>query len=523
MRKYKRYSLIIFFIGISLVLGIYATIIIFQENQLKVFHIINLIKNYEYILLIPFITIMNIILRFLRWNFVLRNFNIKIPTRELSIYYFLSFFGNLSPFYFLHIIRLVPLIKRKIYSGFFIFLFDILLDISSIIYLFIFENNFTKIIFIFILTIVCFIVYFINKISKKNLIINHLFSFLFLLFLSILIWYSSSLTLYFSMMTFYDRDLIFQKMTSFNSIVKIFSEMNLLNVFSMIPAGIYVSGSRGIELLINIGLGKDSSIYIIFLFRLFTIWIAVGIAIFAIIKFRRILISKDKHFNAIADEYKEQIPSHIRERLLEKKIHINKKYLPLSHYQYGLDAGCGQGWYLKEMIKNHYKVKGIDESEKQVEYAKSYCGINDIYVGTITNLPFKKDEFDFIYTINVLHHLNSKEEQILALKEFYRILRPKGRLIIHEINVRNPLFRFYMSYIFPLLHSIDEGTEIWLEPYKDKEMFYNFKIIGVEYFTFFPEFLPAFVLNILSPIEKKLEESIIKKYSAHYAMILEKP
>lgn len=524
MKKYKKYGLIFFFIIFIIILGVFVTLNIFHENRLKLNNIFNLIKNYKYIIFIPLITIINIILRFLRWNFILRHFNFKLPARELSIYYFLSFIGNLSPFYILHFIRMIPLLKRKIYVGFFIFIFDIILDILTLLFLFTIYIDFLKFIYIVILTIVSFIIYYINKINKINILINHIFFILFLIFFSIAIWYISSFTLFFSILTFFDSHMILENISSLNPIIKIFSEMNLLNVFSMIPAGIYISGQKGIELLTNISIEKEISIYIIFLFRLLTIWVAISIAILALIKFRNVLISKDKHFNIIADEYKEQIPLHIRERLLQKKIHINKKYLPLNEFQYGLDAGCGQGWYLKEMILNHYKMKGIDYSEKQVEYARTYCNIQDIYTGSITELPFKNEEFDFIYTINVLHHLNSREEQIKALNEFYRILRPGGRLIIHEINVRNPLFRLYMSYIFPLINSIDEGVEIWLEPYKDKEMYRKFNIINIEYFTFFPDFLPEILINILSPVEKKLEESpILKKYSAHYTMILEKP
>ena len=52
-----------------------------------------------------------------------------------------------------------------------------------------------------------------------------------------------------------------------------------------------------------------------------------------------------------------------------------------------------------------------------------------------------------------------------ALAEVARCLRPGGRLIVHEINVHNPFFRFYMNYVFPLLTRIDLGNEWWLSPF----------------------------------------------------------
>ncbi|GIX42095.1 MAG: hypothetical protein KatS3mg129_1828 [Leptospiraceae bacterium] len=518
IKTFKSYYIFLFLLLFSFIFGLWGTHYILSEHNIHFSDIIKTQFYIQYILIIPILTICNLILRFFRWNFLLRHFNIKIPTRELSIYYFTSFIGNLTPFYILHFIRIIPLLKRKIWKGMFIFIIDILLDIFSLLFLFTFFKYLTKETFILIALacILSFIIYYIDKIKKTNIILNLSSLIIFILSSSILIWFFSSFTLYFSIK-------MFEQSLPINRIIKIFSEMNLINLFSFIPSGIYFSGKTGIELLTDFGISTKASIYIIFLFRLFTIWTAVLIAIFTIIKYRKILLFQDKHFNIIADEYKEQIPEHIRQKVLYKKININLHYLPKEQFLYGLDAGCGQGWYLKEMLSYGYKMKGIDYSEKQVEYAKQYCNLNEIYSGSITELPFKNNEFDFIYTINVLHHLPSKIEQKKALNEFYRVLRPGGRLLIHEINVRNPIYRLYMSYIFPLINSIDEGTEIWIEPYKDSFIFEKFKILNIEYFTFLPDFIPEFLMKFLEKLENKLEKSnFFRKYSAHFCLILEK-
>ena len=66
--------------------------------------------------------------------------------------------------------------------------------------------------------------------------------------------------------------------------------------------------------------------------------------------------------------------------------------------------------------------------------------------------------------MGVLHHLPGPEAQARALGEVARVLRPGGRFMVHESNPKNPLFRFYMGYVFPVLKSIDEGTEHWIHP-----------------------------------------------------------
>jgi SAM-dependent methyltransferase len=113
-------------------------------------------------------------------------------------------------------------------------------------------------------------------------------------------------------------------------------------------------------------------------------------------------------------------------------------------------------------------------------------------------------------------------EQRAAFAELLRVLRPGGLLFVHEINTRNPLFRFYMGYVFPSLNCIDEGIERWLLPHQLHE-FTGAPVVAAEYFTFLPEFVPAVVLRAFRPIESWLERSTLRVYSAHYMAVLRKP
>jgi len=101
------------------------------------------------------------------------------------------------------------------------------------------------------------------------------------------------------------------------------------------------------------------------------------------------------------------------------------------------------------------------------------------------------------------------------------VLKPGGRLFVHEINTRNVLFRFYMGYVFPSLNCIDEGNERWLLPHA-LGGYTDARTIGIEYFTFLPDFMPAPIVRLLRPIEKLLEASPLRVYSAHYMAILQK-
>jgi SAM-dependent methyltransferase len=136
-------------------------------------------------------------------------------------------------------------------------------------------------------------------------------------------------------------------------------------------------------------------------------------------------------------------------------------------------------------------------------------------------LPFRNESFDFAYAVNIVHHLPSREHQRLALCEAARVLKPGGVFFLHEINVINPLFRFYMGYVFPLIKRIDEGTELWLDPARLPQAD-GLRLELVSYFTFIPDFVPRPLMRFLLPVEHRLEASRWAPYSAHFMAVLRK-
>src|SRR5204863_86593 len=76
-----------------------------------------------------------------------------------------------------------------------------------------------------------------------------------------------------------------------------------------------------------------------------------------------------------------------------------------------------------------FDVAGIDESAAQVHMAASRAAQPDVVQrGSVLQIPAADASFDFVYIINVLHHLNSVDEQRRAFAELFRVLRPGGLL-----------------------------------------------------------------------------------------------
>ena len=49
-------------------------------------------------------------------------------------------------------------------------------------------------------------------------------------------------------------------------------------------------------------------------------------------------------------------------------------------------------------------------------------------------------------------------DEARVAREMARVLKPGGFLVVQETNTNNPLFRFYMGYVFPILSRIDDVT-----------------------------------------------------------------
>jgi SAM-dependent methyltransferase len=138
-------------------------------------------------------------------------------------------------------------------------------------------------------------------------------------------------------------------------------------------------------------------------------------------------------------------------------------------------------------------------------------------------LPFDDETFDFAYAINVLHHVVDCDDQLQVFREIVRVLKPGGVFFLQEVNTRNPLFRFYLGYVFPLIRGIDEGNERWIRPDQLPDLPEAEWNKDKLYFTFLPDFIPGFLLKPLSPLERTLEKSCLRQGSAHYIARLLKP
>ena len=105
-----------------------------------------------------------------------------------------------------------------------------------------------------------------------------------------------------------------------------------------------------------------------------------------------------------------------------------------------LDAGCGTG-QTAAYLYNEYKAKvvGIEINPIMIEKARNRFETQqlpvEVVAGSVEEVPFADNTFDFVLSESVLAFVNKPK----ALKEFFRVLKPGGRLLANEMTINKKL------------------------------------------------------------------------------------
>ena len=129
-------------------------------------------------------------------------------------------------------------------------------------------------------------------------------------------------------------------------------------------------------------------------------------------------------YNAIADRYlAERTRDSEDVRLLDDFI----ERLPADAKV--LDAGCGAGIPISQMLSERFDVIGVDFSEAQIELAKKNVPNATFLCEDMTKLNFPDQTFDGITSYYAIIHIPREEHQPL-LQNFYRMLKAGGYALL---------------------------------------------------------------------------------------------
>ena len=95
-----------------------------------------------------------------------------------------------------------------------------------------------------------------------------------------------------------------------------------------------------------------------------------------------------------------------------------------------LDAGCAAGRDSELFRQRGFEVTGVDLSKRLLDIARQQYPDIDFIMADFLNLPFKNQAFDAVWAHQSLLHLETVDNVKNALKEFRRVLKVDGILLV---------------------------------------------------------------------------------------------
>jgi demethylmenaquinone methyltransferase/2-methoxy-6-polyprenyl-1,4-benzoquinol methylase len=156
---------------------------------------------------------------------------------------------------------------------------------------------------------------------------------------------------------------------------------------------------------------------------------------------------------------------------LRRDVHWRKVLadsLPLENGGTVLDVAIGTAEIALSIVKRHprAKVVGVDFSPGMLQVGKKKIvtrGFGDkvhLSVGDGRHLPIQSNSVE---AVTISFGLRNIEERDQALKEFHRVLKPGGKLLVMEFSypdqpILYTLYRFYFDHILPPVGNLISGT-----------------------------------------------------------------
>lgn len=149
----------------------------------------------------------------------------------------------------------------------------------------------------------------------------------------------------------------------------------------------------------------------------------------------RLLLGGTRHFGYYPRDTYNPFPLSRSLRAMEEQVF---KSLALSSGSSVLDAGCGVGHVAMFMARKGLRVQCIDVVDHHIEKASrgfkaaGLSGTISVRKGDYHHLDFIADgSLDGVYTVETFVHATDPKG---VLEEFYRVLRPGGKITLYEYD-----------------------------------------------------------------------------------------
>jgi dolichol-phosphate mannosyltransferase len=137
-----------------------------------------------------------------------------------------------------------------------------------------------------------------------------------------------------------------------------------------------------------------------------------------------------KHFDGQSKNILKYLSHPLHKQQKVQRYEHALKMVELAKNEDVLEIGCGVGYQIPGIIEKCKNYLGLDFSKKSLKFCKKTEN-NNLIVADAQEVPFKKNTFDVILMIDVLHNLYDPKN---ALKEARRVLKDYGKIVVSVPN-----------------------------------------------------------------------------------------
>ena len=171
-----------------------------------------------------------------------------------------------------------------------------------------------------------------------------------------------------------------------------------------------------------------------------------------------------------------------------------------------LEIGCGTGLFTAELVSTGQQIIAIDISPDLLVHARKRV-TDDNVLFALENAyatTFPDAFFDIIVGSSCLHHLDLK----MALREFYRLLKPGGKMMFTEPNMLNPqiLLQKNIPWLKRMAGDSPDETAFIRFTLEQRIRDAGFSQISIKPFDFVHPALPTFILSLAVPLLNSIEK-----------------
>ncbi|HSL44564.1 MAG TPA: class I SAM-dependent methyltransferase [Anaerolineales bacterium] len=130
-----------------------------------------------------------------------------------------------------------------------------------------------------------------------------------------------------------------------------------------------------------------------------------------------------------------------------------------------LDAGCGAGVPISQLLSQRFEVTGVDFSKAQIKLAERNVPNAKFICEDMTRLNFADEVFDGITSYYAIIHIPREEHEAL-LVEFHRMLKPGG-LALLCLGAEHLLDDMDENYLGTRMYWSHYDSETYLKMLKD--------------------------------------------------------